>query len=105
MKNSVALKVILGLCGTLILIPGLMALFSPTGFTARNGEDIAGHISLLNDYRGLGGMMLASGAIMILGIIHSRIAFTSTVVAIGMHLSLSLGTGNCQHRAYYTERC
>ena len=91
MQNSKVLKVILFLCGILILIAGAMALFSPTGFTARNGEDITGHISLLNDYRGLGGMIVASGIIMLLGIIYSRMAFTSTVVAIAMHLSLSLG--------------
>ena len=52
MKNSLTVKIILGLCGLLIVIPGLFALFSPEGFTARNGADISNQISLLNDYRG-----------------------------------------------------
>ena len=36
-------------------------------------------------------MMLAAGIVMLLGIIHSRMTFTSTVMAIAIHLSLSLG--------------
>lgn len=90
-RNSIIVKIILGLCGLLILIPGAMALFAPETFTGRNGIDMAGNIALFNDYRSLGAMMMISGIIMILGIIHSRMAFTSVVLAIGMHLSLSVG--------------
>lgn len=91
MQNSKVLKVILFICGALILLPGLIALFNPVGFTARNGVDIVGNISMLNDYRGMGGMLLGSGIIILLGILHHRMAFTSTVVAIVMFLSLALG--------------
>ena len=91
MQNSKVLKVILFICGALILIPGLIALFNPVGFTARNGVDIIGNISMLNDYRGMGGMLLGSGIIILLGVLHHRMAFTSTVVAIVMFLTLALG--------------
>ena len=91
MQNSKVLKVILFICGALILIPGLIALFNPVGFTARNGVDIMGNISMLNDYRGMGGMLLGSGIIILLGVLHHRMAFTSTVVAIVMFLTLALG--------------
>ena len=91
MQNSKVLKVILFICGALILLPGLIALFNPVGFTARNGVDIIGNISMLNDYRGMGGMLLGSGIIILLGVLHHRMAFTSTVVAIVMFLTLALG--------------
>ena len=91
MRNSIIVKIILGLCGLLILIPGAMALFAPETFTGRNGIDIAGNVALFNDYRSLGAMMMISGVVMILGIIHARMTFTSVVFAIGMHLSLSIG--------------
>lgn len=91
MKHSLPLKLILGLCALLIALPGAFALFSPEGFTARNGADISGVASLLNDYRSLGGMMLATGIILILGIIHKRMAFTATVVAVGMYLAMTIG--------------
>lgn len=91
MQQSILLKVILGLAGLLILIPGAMALFNPVGFTARNGVDIAGNISLLNDYRATGGIFLGSGIVILLGIIHSRMTFTSTVVAIMAHLTIAFG--------------
>lgn len=91
MQNSKVLKIILGLCGLLMLVPGIMALVNPTGFVARNGADIVGDLVLLNDYRGTGGIMMASAIVMFLGIIHARMAFTSTVVAIAAHFSIALG--------------
>ena len=91
MQNSKVLKIILGLCGLLMLIPGIMALVNPIGFVSRNGADIMGDLVLLNDYRGTGGIMLASAIVMLLGIFHSRMAFTSTVVAIAAHFSIAFG--------------
>ncbi|MEL6676275.1 MAG: DUF4345 domain-containing protein [Bacteroidota bacterium] len=91
MQHTTALKIVLGLAGLLVIIPGVMALFNPTGFTARNGAEIGEMVSVLNDYRGLGAWMLGSGVVMLLGILHRRMAFTSTVVAILTHLGLSLG--------------
>ena len=91
MKNTITVKIILGLCGLLILIPGVLALFSPEYFTERNGENISGRLSLLNDYRATGMFMFSSGIIMLLGIIRSKLTFTSVIVAIMAHLGLAIG--------------
>ena len=91
MKNSNILKAILFLCGLLIIVPGVMAIFSTDYFAGRNGIDIAGNISLYNDYKAMGGIMIGAGIVMWLGIIHPRMAFTSTVVAMVTHLSIALG--------------
>lgn len=90
-QHSTLLKVILGIAGILVLLPGVFAFFNPIGFTARNGADISGLMSVLNDYRAAGGMMLGSGIVILLGVIHSRMAFTSTVVAIMAHMTLAFG--------------
>lgn len=91
MQQSSILKAILGLAALLLLIAGAFSLFNPIGFTARNGVDIAGEISALNDYRAAGGVMLGSAIVILLGIIHSRMTFTSTVVAIMAHLAIAAG--------------
>lgn len=91
MQHSKVLKGILLISGLLISIPGAFALFSPEGFTARNGVDISGDFSLLNDYRGTGGLMLGCGITILLGVLHTRMAFTSTVVAILGFLGIGIG--------------
>ena len=91
MKKSIVVKIILGLCGLLIIIPGVIALLSPENFTGRNGEDISGKISVLNDYRATGMFMIGAGIVMLLGLLHSRLTFTSVIVAIFAHLGLALG--------------
>ena len=93
MKKSIVLKIILVLCGLAFLVAGGVSMFNPEGFTSRNGIDIAGNISLLNDYRGMGGLLVGSAIIILLGVIHSRMAFTSTVVAAVVYLVFSLGRG------------
>ena len=91
MKNSKVLKVILFLCGLAFIIAGCVALFNPVGFTARNGIDIVDNFSLLNDYRSMGGLLLGSGIIIMLGVIHARMTFTSTVVAAVVYTVFALG--------------
>ena len=91
MKNSKALKGILFLCAFILILPGAIALFSPEKFTARNGIDITGNLSLFNDYRGLGGILLGNGIIILLGVMYHRMAFTSNVVAVVIYLSFGLG--------------
>ena len=50
-----------------------------------------GNISLLNDYRGMGGLMFGSGLIIFSGVFIPRMAFTSSVVAAVVYLTFSLG--------------
>lgn len=91
MQDSKVLKGILFVCGLIVSIAGSFALLGPEGFTARNGIDISRQISLLNDYRAFGSLMLGSGLIILLGVIHSRMAFTSTVVAVVMYGIMTIG--------------
>lgn len=91
MQNSKILKVILLVSGLILIIAGSFALFGPEGFTIRNGIDIAGNTSLINDYRTFGSLMLGSGLIILVGVIHSRMAFTSTVVAAVMYTIMTIG--------------
>ena len=90
MQQSKVLKVILFIAGAMILLAGAFTLFNPEGFTARNGIDLGGQISLLNDIRGMGGLMVGSGIIILLGIIHRRMTFTSSVVTAGIFLTFAL---------------
>lgn len=91
MKNSIVLKIILALCGLAFLVAGGVALFNPEGFTLRNGIDITGNLGLYNDYRGMGGLLLGGGILIILGVIHARMRFTSTVVAAVLYSVFTLG--------------
>lgn len=91
MKNSIVVKIVLGLSGVLITIPGIMALIAPLKFAARNDIDLSSNLGLMNDYRATGGLMLAAGVIIILGVIHKRMAFTSSVVAAVTYTLLTLG--------------
>ena len=91
MKHSKVLKGILFVCGFIIALAGIVALSSPAYFTARNGIDITGNLSLFNDYRSMGGLLLGTGIITLLGVIHSRMTFTSTVVAAVMYSTFSFG--------------
>lgn len=90
MQNSKILKGILFICGLIFIIAGSVALFAPVGFTARNGINITGNLSLFNDYRGMGGLLFGAGIIIMLGVIHARMAFTSTVVAAVVYMTFSL---------------
>ena len=63
----------------------------PIAFSARNGIELGSNISLLNDVRASGGLMLAGGLLILSGAFISRLRFTSTVVSILMFLSLGIG--------------
>lgn len=90
MKNSIALKVILLISGLLLIVAGTGTLFFPVQFTGRNGIDLAGQVSLFNDIRGMGGMMLGSGIAIALGAFVRKLAFTSIVISIVIFLSFGL---------------
>ncbi len=91
MKNSIVLKIILGIGSAMFLLAGSFAAFNPLQYVARNGIDIAGQLTLLNDYRGSGAVLIGAGIIMFLGIIHERMRFTSIVVMSVLYSTLALG--------------
>ncbi len=91
MKNSIVLKIILGIGSATFLLAGSFAAFNPLQYVARNGIDIAGQLTLLNDYRGSGAVLIGAGIIMFLGIIHERMRFTSIVVMSVLYTTFALG--------------
>ena len=87
MKHSKILKTILFISGLLLITVGTATLLSPVAFTARNEIDIVGNISLLNEIRGNGGVLLLNGVLILLGAFIHRLSFTSTVVSFVLYLS------------------
>jgi len=90
MKNSKVLKTILFLSGLLLIAVGTAILLTPVAFTARNGIDLGGNISLLNDIRGNGGVLLGSGVLIMLGAFIHKLSFTSIMVSIVVYLSFGM---------------
>lgn len=91
MQNSKVLKVILAIGGLAYLIPGLLAFFSPVTFTEGNDIDLGSNASLFNDYRSLGGILIGTGVLMLVGIIHARMTFTAIVVEAVAYTTFTLG--------------
>ena len=91
MENSKVLKAILFISGLLLTIIGGAILFVPVAFSARNGIELGDSISLLNDIRASGALMLAGGLLILSGAFISRLRFTATMVSILMFLSLGIG--------------
>ena len=90
MKESKILQVILFLAGLLILVVGSATLFFPLEFSAKHGVNLAQDVSLFNDIRGLGGLMLASGLIIISGAFIKKMSFTASVVGSVMYLTFAM---------------
>lgn len=91
MKNSKVVKVYLILAGLLLTFVGASILFTPVEFTAKNGIDLGGNVSLLNDIRSSGGLYLAMGVTIILGGFVSRLVFISTLTSIITYLAVGAG--------------
>ncbi len=91
MKNSIVLKFILGIGSAMFFIAGSFSTFNPIGYVARNGVDITDKLTLLNDFRGTGALLIGASLIMFLGIIHERMRFTSTVVMAVLYSTFALG--------------
>jgi hypothetical protein len=90
MKNSKVLKTILFFSGLLLTVVGAAILFAPVASSARNGIELGSNISLLNDVRASGGVVLGSGVLILLGAFMARLTFTSTVVSIVIYLSYGI---------------
>lgn len=87
MKNSRILKVILVISGLIAVIVGGAILFNPVDFYSMSGIEIGGNISLLNEIRASGGILLASGLLIMSGAFLTELAFTSITVSILLYLS------------------
>ena len=90
MKNSKILKTILFISGAMFVAAGVGTLFFPIEFSANHGVDLIQNTPTLNDIRGAGGLMLGAGMIILLGVIHKGMAFTSTVVSAVLYTVFAL---------------
>jgi len=90
MKNSKVLKIILFISGLVAIGVGGSILTVPVSFYATNNINIEGNISLLNEIRASGGVLLASGILIFLGTFVAKLTFTSTVIASLLYLSYGL---------------
>lgn len=80
------------LSGSLLLFVGLMRLSNPIKTYLKNsGIKLEDDANLLNEMRGVSGVMLLGGIIILLGTMVSELTFTSFVVAILIFLGFGIG--------------
>jgi hypothetical protein len=89
--NPASRRIIIALGGLTLLIPGLIVLTIPADFAEGNGIDLGDNASLFNDYRSLGGVLVGTGLLTLLGVVRRHLEFTSTSVAAVAFSSLALG--------------
>lgn len=90
MKNSSVLKTVLVISGLILTGIGGAILFVPVAFFATNGIDLGENISLFNEIRSPGGVLLASGMVIMLGAFIAKLTFTSTMLSIVIYLSYGI---------------
>ena len=90
MKNSKVLKIVLFVSGLIAASVGGAILLMPADFYASNGIDLGGQVSLLNEIRASGGVLLAAGILIISGSFVANLTFTAVVIASLLYLSYGL---------------
>jgi len=90
MKNSKVLKIVLFVLGLIAASVGGFILIMPGAFYASNGIDLGGNVSLLNEIRASGGLLLAAGILIISGSFVASLTFTAVVLASMLYLSYGL---------------
>jgi hypothetical protein len=82
MQNSIIHKAILLFLGLFLAIFGCWRVVGPIGFYAFSGLTLEADASLLNETRGAGGLIVASGFVVISGALFPAMAFTSSVISV-----------------------
>jgi len=90
MKNSKVLKIVLFISGLIAASIGGAILFNPAAFYAANGIELGGHVSLLNEIRASGGMLLAAGILIVTGGFVASLRFTAVMVSCLLYLAYGL---------------
>ncbi len=84
--------VILSLSGLLLLFVGAMRLSNPINTYLKNsGIQLENDVNLLNEMRGVSGVMLMGGVLILLGTFITQFTFTSFVVASLLFLGFAIG--------------
>ena len=86
MKQTKLLTCFLFLAGLMLTFFGGFATFFPELYTARHDIDLLGNINLYNEFRGTGGLMMASGLLILLGSFRREFTFTAIIVGTSSYL-------------------
>ena len=81
-------RAFLGVCGALLLCIGIAVLFQPESFAAANGVALADDPNMRSEYRAPGGMLVASGVLILLGAVrerHTRAAYGLAALVYGSY--------------------
>lgn len=90
MKNSKVLTAILIMAGLVAAVIGAEILFMPRVFYTGYGVELGGNLSLLNEMKASGGVLLASGILIMAGAFIIKLRFTATLVSTLIYLSYGL---------------
>jgi len=90
MQNSIVLKAILLGLGLPLLVFGGWRVVDIVGFFGFNGIELGYNVSMLNETRAAGGMVVGSALVILSGAFFPRMAFTSTVFAVVLFLSFGI---------------
>lgn len=90
MKNSIVVKIVLGLAGLMFTGVGIATLFAPDSLAAGHGFELTGNVNLAHDFRSAGGLLIGGGLLMLAGIVMRSLTYTSTVVASVLYLAFGL---------------
>ncbi|MEM9770156.1 MAG: DUF4345 domain-containing protein [Cyanobacteria bacterium P01_D01_bin.73] len=91
MRNSISLKVFLGVSGLVAIAISFGILISPTDFYALNHIDINGDVNLLSEIRAPATALLTYGALIVSGTFIPRLTFTSVALSTVLYLSYGFG--------------
>lgn len=87
MRFSIVLRAILLGLGLVLLLFGGWRVIDIVGFFAFSGIELGHDVSMLNETRAAGGMVMGSALVVISGAFFPRMAFTSTVLSVVVFLS------------------
>ena len=82
MRNSIIHKGIILPLGIFLVILGSWRIVGPISFYAFSGLTLEPDTSLLNEARGVGGLIFASGFVVVSGAFFPSMAFTSTLISV-----------------------
>ncbi|WP_109832271.1 DUF4345 domain-containing protein [Reichenbachiella versicolor] len=91
MQKSKALKTYLIVSGILLTVIGGATLAIPVDMKASAGIDIAGNISVINDVRGTGALILGIALITIIGAFNQKLTYTSSIISALLFVSIGIG--------------
>lgn len=90
MKNSTVLKIILIVLGLLLTVLGSWRLFNPVSFHDNSGLLLEETAGLLSEARGIGGVVVGFGLLILSGAFIRKLSFTSTIAAIVLFLGFGV---------------